>query len=749
MNKVYIASAELENKLIVRKYRELLSFMYPKTNDEQRKLIRKAFTFSVSAHKDMRRRSGEPFVFHPIAVAKIVSQEINLGTTSVVCALLHDVVENTDYTISDIRDIFGEKIARIIDGLTKIDDLVIDSNISIQAENFRKIFLSMTEDIRVILIKLADRLHDMRTLDSMPLEKQWKIASETSYFYVPVAHRLGLYAIKSELEDFAMLYTDPTTYHFIESKLKKTESDRQTLISDFVRPIQERLDAEGIKAVMSSRTKSIFSISQKMKRKGIPFEEVYDIFAVRYVFDCDPKDEVRLCWAIYAIVTSLYESNPDRLRNFLAHPKPNGYQSLHVTAMSKTGRWVEVQIRSKRMDEIAEKGFAAHYRYKEDNIQHNEYESRVEDWLRQIREVLNSKETNALDFLNEIKLNLDLKEIYLFTPKGDMKQLPAGSTVLDFAYDLHSSLGDHCIGAKVNSNIVPASHVLNSGDQIEIITSKKQFPKAEWYDFVKTSRARERIKDAIRAEQKKSTNKGMFILKRYFTHIGLDFTPQNIGKVQAETGIRSPIEFWDFVSQEKLNEERIRKIFSNERNSELEEIQKKLSTAAANNNLDQVFEEELSANPEVFMLGDTSESIRYKMAPCCNPIPGDKVVGFQLSNNEIIIHQVNCPHAIEQMSKFGNRIIKTKWRKEQNISFLTGIRVQGFDKKGMLKEILDIITSQLNLNIRSLHIETKDSVFSGTLMFYIENLQALHELMEKLKGIDNLEKIERIGCDFD
>lgn len=749
MEQVYIPNSELENRMIVRKYRELISYMYDKTTVEQRKLIRKAFTLAVNAHNGMRRRSGEPYIYHPIAVAKIVTQEINLGTTSAVCALLHDVVEDTDYTLDDIRDLFGDTVAKIVDGLTKIEDLVIDTNVSIQAENFRKIFLSMSEDVRVILIKLADRLHNMRTLTSMPPEKQWKIASETSYFYVPIAHRLGLYAIKSELEDYAMQYTDPNTYHFIANKLKTTESERQNLISDFVKPIRERLEKEGIVAEMSSRTKSICSIYQKMKRKNIDFEDIYDIFAVRFVFDSKPEDEIRICWAIYTIVTSLYETNPDRERNFLIHPKPNGYQSLHVTAMSKTGRWVEVQIRSKRMDEIAEKGFAAHYKYKEENRTPDEYDNRVEEWLLKIREVLNSNKTDALDFLNEIKLNLELKEVYIFTPKGEMRKLPVGSTVLDFAYDLHTKLGDQCIGAKVNFNIVPANYVLKNGDQVEIITSKKQFPKVEWFDFVKTSRAKDRIKDAIRLVQKKSTNKGMSVLKRYFENLGLSYTPQNIGRVQSETGIKSPIEFWDYVSQNKLTEDRVKKMFTNEKNSELEEFQKRVTDEITSKSLSQLIDEGITANPQMFMLDENSENIRHRLAPCCNPIPGDNVVGFQMPNNEIVIHQTNCPKAIEQMSKFGKRIIKAKWRKEQNLAFLSGLRLTGFDKKGMLKDIINIVTSQLDLNIRSLNIETKDNVFKGTIMLYIENVQALNDLMSKLQAIDNLEQIERIGYDFE
>lgn len=741
----YIPNAELENATIIQKYRELLTYLYDKTNKEQRKMIKKAFTLAVNAHKDMRRKSGEPYIYHPLAVAKIVSEEIHLGTTSVVCAFLHDVVEDTEYTINDIREIFGDKIALIIDGLTKIDDIEFDPDTSIQAENFRKIFLSMSDDIRVILIKLADRLHNMRTLEFMADEKKLKISSETSYFYVPIAHRLGLYKIKSELEDYAMKYTDPIAYNLIYNKLKSSESERLALIEDFVKPITKKLEENGISAEMSSRTKSIFSIYQKMKRKKIDFEDIYDIFAVRFVFDCDPADEMKICWAIYDIVTKLYKTNASRERNFLVNPKPNGYQSLHVTAMSNSGKWVEVQIRSKRMDEIAENGFAAHFKYKEEHRTPAEYENRVEDWLSKIRNVLKSDDSNALDFLNEIKLNLDLKEVIIFTPKGDTKILPSGSTVLDFAYELHSSLGNQCIGAKVNYNIVPIDYVLKNGDQVEIITSKKQTPKSEWIDFVKTSRSRESIKEAIKIEQKKSSEKGMKLLEIYFEDLGIDFIPQNIGKIQSATKIKSPIEFWNFIAQGKLTKARIKKIISNEKNVRLEEFQKKVSDEITNKSLDDIIHEKMATNPEIFMLDDTSDKIKYVVASCCNPLPGDSVVGFQMANDEIIIHQTNCPKAIEQMSKFGNRIIKAKWRKEHDIAFLSGIKIYGFDKKGMIREIINIISDQMDLNIRSMNIETKGNVFLGTIMLYIVNVKSLRELIEKLQEIDNIEKIERIG----
>ncbi len=743
----YLPDPILEKKTILSKYKDLLSYLYDKTSVAQRQNIRKAFVLAVNAHKDMRRRTGEPYIYHPIEVARIVSQEINLGTTSVICSLLHDVVEDTDYTLQDIEDMFGEKVAIIIDGLTKIDDLVMnDEDISIQAENFKKIFLSMSEDVRVILIKLADRLHNMRTLDAMPLEKQWKIASETAYFYAPIAHRLGLYSIKSELEDFAMQYTDPIAYHTISEKLKKSEFERKTLIDDFVKPIEQELIKKDIHAEISSRTKSIFSIYQKMKRKKIDFDDIYDIFAVRFVFESDIDDEKPICWAIYTAVTNLYKTNSSRERNFLTNPKPNGYQALHVTAMSNSGKWIEVQIRSKRMDEIAERGFAAHYRYKEENKTPKDYENRVEDWLIKIRDILKSEDTNALDFLSEIKLNLDLKEVIVFTPKGDMKVLPSGSTVLDFAYELHSELGDSCIGAKVNFNIVPISQVLRNGDQVEIITSKKQKPKPEWLEFVKTSRAKEAIKSSVKVEQRKYYEKGVESLKVIFKENKIKNNSQNVKKLQNALEIKSTIEFWNFIAKGKLSNNKVKKIFFNEDKSDLEEFQKKITAKPEETSLEQLIDEELQINPEIFMLDESFDKIRHiQISDCCQPIPGDQVVGFQVSKDLIEVHRINCTYAIEQMSKYGNRIIKARWRKEQNIAFLSGIRIVGFDKIGILKDIIDMISSQFELNIKSINIETKRNVFTGTMMLYIENVQILDKLIEQIATIDNIEKVSRIG----
>lgn len=748
----YIPNETLEARTIVKKYRELLTVIYPKTTVEERKTMRKAFVLANNAHQGVRRKSGEPYIYHPIDVAMICCKEMNLGATSVTCALLHDVVEDTDYTLEDMRDMFGNVVAEIIDGLTKIEDLEFDNrNMSIQAENFKKIFLSMSKDIRVILIKLADRMHNMRTLDSMPPEKQLKIASETAYFYVPFAHRLGLYSIKSELEDCAMKYTDPVDYNAIAERLKGTQEEREQLIHDFVAPIQESLKANGIQAEVSSRTKSIFSIQNKIIRKKVDFDDIYDIFAVRFVFDSPQEEEFEICWRIYKIVCLLYPTNPNRDRNFLMHPKANGYQSLHVTAMSKAGKWVEVQIRSKRMDEIAEKGLAAHYRYKEDGTEEadSDIDNRLEEWLLKTREILKSKDADALDFLNEVKLNLGLKEIYVFTPKGDMKTLPAGSTVLDFAYQLHTKLGNQCIGAKVNYNIVPVGKVLENGDQVEIITSKKQTPKPEWYDIVRTPKAKRSLKDYFKAEQRELNTTGEEILKQYLAELGIDYTSEILEKLITATLSKNEDYFWHAIITKKITKAKISKILDVNQANELADFQKKISEESSNKSVDQLIDEQLNVTPNAFLLDDDYKQIRYVLAPCCSPLPGDKVVGFPDGSDKIIVHQTSCPNAIENMSKFGNRIIKTKWRKGQDIAFLSGIRITGFDRKGMIKEIIDVVTSQLDLNIRSLNIETKHNVFTGTLMLYIQNVQALIDLIDKLKEIDQIEKVERIGYNED
>jgi GTP pyrophosphokinase len=744
---IYIPNPTLERKTILKKYRELCNMLPPGATKQQHKLFHKAFSLAVDAHKDMRRKGGEPYIYHPIAVAQIVAQEINLGVKSMIAALLHDVVEDTDFTVKDIRGLFGEEIAKIVDGLTKIEDIVVDVDQSVQAENFRKILLSTVEDVRVILIKLADRLHNMRTLNAMPQEKQWKISSETTFFFVPIAHRLGLYTIKSELEDLAMKYNDPAEYNKISYALESTADERNTLIEDFTKPVIEKFQEFDIDAEITSRTKSVYSIHQKMIKKKISFEDIYDIFAVRFVFDSPPEEEKIICWRIHTIITELYKTNQLRERNFITNPKPNGYQSLHLTAMSKTGKWVEVQIRSKRMNEISEKGLAAHYKYKEENRSPQEYENRVEEWLAKIRNMLKSEDTTALELLDEVKLNLNLKEVIVFTPKGERRVLPAGATVLDFAYDLHTNLGNQCIGAKVNYNIVPIDYVLRNGDQLHIITSKRQIPKPEWINYVKTSHSREKIKEALRDENKKKEEQGKKILTEIFTSLKIENTSSNIGRVQADARILSPYEFWNNVAEGTITKDRVRKIFKKKpaEAKDIDDFRKKIAANLQEKEIDTLIDEQLEKKPEVFLLDEISDVIRYMIADCCNPIPGDQVVGFQITNDTIEVHQTKCPVAIEQMSKFGNRIIKAKWRKESNLAFLSGIRITGFDRKGMIKEIIDVVSSQMELNIRQLDFWSKSNTFNGKLMVYIQNVKALNELIESLSNIDQVEKVERIA----
>jgi len=744
---IYIANRALERKTILKKYRELSGMLPQRATKQQRRLFHKAFALAVDVHKDMRRKSGEPYIYHPIAVAQIVAQEINLGVTSMIAALLHDVVEDTDYTLKDLKGLFGETVAKIVDGLTKIEDIVVDGDQSVQAENFKKILLSTVEDVRVILIKLADRLHNMRTLSAMPQEKQWKISSETTFFFVPIAHRLGLYSIKSELEDLAMKYNDPAEYNKILYALEASAKERNTLIDDFTKPIIEKLKETGIAAEVTSRTKSVYSIHQKMMRKKISFEDIYDIFAVRFVFDSPPEEEKIICWRIHTIITELYKTNQQRERNFITNPKPNGYQSLHITAMSKAGKWVEVQIRSQRMNEIAEKGLAAHFKYKEENKSPHEYENRVEEWLVKIRNMLKSEDTNALELLDEVKLNLNLKEVIVFTPTGERILLPAGSTVLDFAYELHTNLGNQCIGAKVNYNIVPIDYVLRNGDQLQIITSKRQIPKPEWFNYVKTAHAREKLKEAFREEHKKKEEKGKKRLAEIFASLKIENNASNIGRVQADARILSPYEFWNNVAEGIITKDRIRKIFRKKSTdvSAIDDFRKKIIHNLQEKEIDTLIDEQLEKKPEAFLLDEISDVIRYAVAECCNPIPGDQVVGFQITNDTIEVHQTKCPVAIEQMSKFGNRIIKAKWRKDSGLAFLSGISISGFDRKGIIKEIIEIISSQMELNIKSLEFFTKSNTFAGKLMIYIQNVKALNELIENLSKIDQVEKVERIA----
>jgi guanosine-3',5'-bis(diphosphate) 3'-pyrophosphohydrolase len=738
--KVNVANIDLEaeRKEILRRYRNLLKACKRRLEKGDKQVIRKAFDVALEAHKDMRRKTGEPYIYHPIAVAQICAEEIGLGTTSVVCALLHDTVEDTDITLDDVRGMFGEKEAKIIDGLTKISGVFDQKTNSIQAENFRKMLLTLSDDIRVILIKLADRLHNMRTLDSMKRDKQLKIASETLFLYAPLAHRLGLNAIKTELEDLGLKYTENHEYVDIENKLKETEPERKKFISKFILPIKEILAEQGFKARLYGRPKSIFSIYNKVRHKGVPFEEIFDIFAIRIIVDTPLEKEKADCWRVYSIVTDFYHPNPDRLRDWISTPKANGYESLHTTVMGPEGKWVEVQIRTERMEELAEKGYAAHWKYKDKDG--NERENQLDDWLRKIREILENPEDNALDFIDDFKLNLFAEEIFAFTPKGDMRTLPFGATALDFAFDIHTKIGEKCIGAKVNHKLVPLSHQLKSGDQVEILTSSKQSPKEDWLTYVITARAKGKIKNALKEEKRKISEEGREILNRKFDHQKIEFTIQNINDFQNFLKLPSAQELFYRFAKNVLTLKHI-KAWLKEKDKPSKKNGKSEPT------LEQVVKETRGnkASDDTLIIGDNLTKIEYKLSPCCNPIAGDDVFGFITINEGIKIHRVNCPNAVQMMSNYAYRIVKARWTNQEQISFLAGIKIQGIDEVGLVNNVTKIISSEHNVNMRSLSFDTHDGTFEGTIMLFVYDTQHLTELMKKLRKVNGVISVTRIN----
>jgi GTP diphosphokinase / guanosine-3',5'-bis(diphosphate) 3'-diphosphatase len=723
---------ELEKKEIQKRYRALLKACKPTMQKGDKRQIRLAFEISVDAHKNMRRKSGEPYIYHPIAVAQIAAEEIGLGTTSIVCALLHDVVEDTDYTIQDIEREFGKKVANIIDGLTKISG-VFDQTSSIQAENFRKMLLTMADDVRVILIKLADRLHNMRTLDSMPRDKQLKISSETVYLYAPLAHRLGLYAVKSELEDLSMKYTESSTYKLIAQKLNETKLERSKFISEFISPINEELHKQGLEASIFGRPKSIHSIWKKMKNKSIPFEEVYDLFAIRIILDSSIETEKADCWKAYSIVTDKYIPNPDRLRDWISSPKGNGYESLHTTVMGNNGRWVEVQIRSKRMNEIAEKGFAAHWKYKEQSN-----ESGLDQWIQKVREVLSNPESNALDFLDDFKMNLFSDEIFIFTPKGDLMKLPHGATALDFAFEIHTDLGSRCIGAKVNHRLVPLSHKLQNGDQVEVITSDKQKPKEDWLNFVVTSKAKAKIKSTLKEHKIKIAEDGKELLERKLKSLKISNNQQNINKICQFLGLPSSIELHYQVAIGKIDLPELRAYQLAEKKPS-----QKAPEKINQEHLDKYIKQVKSKDSDILVIGEDLHKIDYKLSPCCNPIPGDDVFGFITINEGIKIHRTNCPNAIKLMSNFGYRIVKAKWNNQKEIAFLTGIRITGTDDVGVVNNITKVVSNDFKVNIRSITVDSDDGIFEGTLMVYVNDTSHLDNLIKRLKLVGGVISVSR------
>jgi GTP pyrophosphokinase len=733
--------AEIEKKEIINRYRKLLRKAKPFLKDGDAKLIKKAFYFSMEAHKNVRRKSGEPYIYHPLAVAMICIEEIGLGTTSIVSALLHDVVEDTETTVQEIEAQFGKKVARIIDGLTKISGN-FEYGTSQQAENFRKMLLTLSEDVRVILIKIADRLHNMRTLDSMAENKQIKIASETKYLYAPLAHRLGLYSIKSEMEDLHLKYADPEIYDEITGRINATKAVRDKFINSFLSPIQTELSKLGIAYRIKGRPKSVFSIYNKMRKQKIPFDEVYDLFAIRIILDTPVEEEKAACWRVYSIVTDFYKPNPDRLRDWISTPKSNGYESLHTTVMSKTGQWVEVQIRTSRMDEIAEKGYAAHWKYKTVGVNQD---SGLDAWIEKVRELLEQNDSNAIEFVDDFRSNLFNDEVFVFTPKGELRSLPNGATALDFAFEIHSEVGVRCLGAKVNQKLVPINYILKNGDQIEILTSSKQKPNEDWLRFVVTSKARSKIKDSIRDEKRDVIQIGREIVERKLRHLKVPYTQEIIEQLRAYFDCKTHNDFFYLVGKGKIDPKDVKK-FKELKVKDIVSDRAKISDAKS-------FESKIKSltgqQRDQLLIGEDLDVVDYKYAKCCNPIPGDSVFGFVTINEGIKIHRTNCPNAVELLSNHGNRVVKAKWTSQQEIAFLAGLRIFGTDRVGLINDVTKIISNELKVNMRSISVNTENGIFEGNIMLYVNNTDHLQELMYKLASVPGITRVERFDNEVD
>ncbi len=732
--KKYTLTAEQEKQEILRHYRGLLRVLKPKLKPGDRELVRRAFEISAEAHKTMRRKSGEPYILHPLAVAMIAVEEIGLGVRSTICALMHDTVEDTDVTLEDVQREFGTEISRIVDGLTKIAT-VMDANTSQQAENFKKILVTLTDDPRVILIKLADRLHNMRTMDSMKREKQLKIASETVYVYAPLAHRMGLYNIKTELEDLSMKYLEPDQYKDIARKLSETKRERTRFINEFIRPIKEKLTLEKLDFEIYGRPKSIHSIWNKMRKKHVEFEEVYDLFAIRVILDSPPEREKPDCWKVYSIITSEYQPSQERLRDWLSRPKSNGYEALHTTVMGPQGKWVEVQVRTRRMNEVAEKGLAAHWKYKEGT----QDEDRFDKWFSQIRDMLSNQDTDSVDFLIDFKTSFLTEEIYVYTPKGDVRMLPSGSTALDFAFGIHSAIGAKTIGAKVNHKLVPIGHTLHSGDQVEIITSNKQRPNEDWLNQVITAKAKTKIKDALKEEKRKVAEDGKIELQRKLEGLGAAFSFGNIEEVVQHYRLQSALDLYYGIAVETIDLKDLKefKVYGDRLESPKPEKKPEIK-------YDPQHGKTLPGkDTELIIFGESSDKIMYTLANCCKPIPGDDVFGFITTGEGLKIHRTNCPNAARLLANYGHRVVKTKWAKNKEISFLTGIRLVGMDDVGMINKITTIISGELRININALSIESHDGLFEGIIKVYVHDKEELDVLVECLKAISGIDTVDR------
>ncbi|MGB2087746.1 MAG: RelA/SpoT family protein [Psychroflexus salarius] len=736
LNEAYL---EQENKQIARQYKKLLRVSYRILTKDDKQMIRKAFETAVEAHKDQRRKSGEAYVFHPIAVAKIVASEIGLDATSITAALLHDVVEDTEFTLADIEQMFGETIARIVDGLTKISSLKKEGDISLQAENFRKMLLTLNDDIRVIIIKIADRLHNMQTMDAMRPDKQVKIASETLYIYAPLAHRIGLYNIKTELEDLSLKYTEPEVYNDILGKIQDSKEEQDAYIESFATTIKTSLEKEQIDFQIKGRPKSIYSIRKKISAQNISFDEIYDKFAIRIIYKSDLESEKFLAWKIYSIVTDHYRPNPTRLRDWISSPKSTGYEALHITVMGPKGRWVEVQIRSERMNEIAEKGYAAHYKYKHG-------ESQVEDqgidiWLNRLQEALENNELNAVDFVEQFKLNLYAKEIFVFTPQGDLKSLPKGATVLDFAFSIHTDIGMHTRGAKVNGKIVPLSRVLKSGDQVEIITSKTAKPTKNWLDITQTARAKSKIKSVLNEEKKQIAEEGKVILNRKLKSQRIQLNEKTVNEMVNHFKLKTSKDLFYRVGIGTIDNKAIKDYVSSKNNALVTFFKNKIRKPVKPQN--SLSLDEITERYDALVFGDDDQKLDYTLASCCNPIPGDDVFGFTTVKGEIKVHKKNCPNAIQLQSNYAYRILKAKWIDSSQEEFKASIKLTGLDNLGLISDITNEISKNLHVNMHSISFESNHGVFEGRIVVKVKNNSEIQRLLDRIKKIDGIDKATR------
>jgi GTP diphosphokinase / guanosine-3',5'-bis(diphosphate) 3'-diphosphatase len=731
---------EAENKAIAQEYKELLRISYQTLTEEDKKIIRKAFDVAVDAHKDQRRKSGEAYIFHPIAVAKIVARDIGLGATSIAAALMHDVVEDTDITVQDIEKMFNPKIAQLVEGLTKIAKVKTDQEISVQAENFRKMLLTLNDDVRVILIKIADRLHNMQTMGSMVDYKQAKIASETLYIYAPLAHRLGLYNIKTQLEDLGLKYTEPEVYNDIVSKIKETKEEQDDYIKSISDVLSQSLKDEGIDFAIKGRPKSIYSIRRKMKAQGVTFDEVYDKFALRIIYKANQHDEKFVAWKIYSVVTDHYRPSPSRLRDWISSPKSTGYEALHITVMGPKGRWVEIQVRSERMDEVAEKGYAAHYKYKNGATE----EHGLEIWLNQLKEALESSASNAVDFVEDFKLNLYSKEIYVFTPKGEIKSLPKGATSLDFAFSIHSEIGVKTRGTRVNGKLVPLNHILSSGDQVEIITSANQKPTSQWLDYVTTSRAKNKIKNVLNENTKKIAEDGKEILTRKLRHLKVTLNETTVNELVNFFKLQTSLDLFYRAGIGAIENQQL-KDFAAQKSNTLVNFFKKTIKRTPSSQPEQISKNEISKKFDMLVFGAEQDKLDYVLSPCCNPIPGDEVFGFITINEGIKVHRKDCPNAISLQSNYAYRIIQAKWIDSSQEDFKAILKITGMDIMGLTNELTKVISNQMHVNIQSIALSSEAGIFNGQITVVVQNNTILKKLIENIKKVDGIDKVTRVN----